>query len=119
MPGLQPTKLTVTKEEWKDAKEELLRGLNYLFKDIYDLLGQIKGVDNNVFSPTSLIISGLTASRLLQTNSDKELVSVDDLTDFIEGRTGEVTVTDNGDGTVTISLDHLESNRAFFYSMIW
>lgn len=119
MPGLQPTKLTVTKEKWEDAKEELLRGLNYLFKDLYSLLGEIKGVDNNVFSTDGIIINSLTASRLMQTDDDNVISSVADLTNWIAGRTGEINVADDGDGSVTISSNHLESNRAFFYSMIW
>jgi len=45
MPGLQPIPLNITGEEWKDAKPQLLRALNYLIKDMYDWIGRIQGVE--------------------------------------------------------------------------
>jgi len=45
MPGLQPIPLNITGEEWKDAKPQLLRALNYLIKDMYDWIGRIQGIE--------------------------------------------------------------------------
>lgn len=52
----------------------------------------------------SSIILGLTASKLVSTNASGNLESVSSLIDWIEGTANEVTVTDNLDGTVTLSL---------------
>lgn len=43
------------------------------------------------------------ASRLLATDSNQEFSSVDDLTAWIAGTSNQVTVTDDADGTVTLS----------------
>jgi len=45
----------------------------------------------------------LSASRLVQTNGSKVLSSVSNLTSWIAGTTNQITVTDDGDGTVTLS----------------
>jgi len=60
-------------------------------------------------SPTfaGLTLSGATASRLLATDGDKALVSVANLASWVQGTNYKVTVTDNGDGTVTLSLPDL------------
>ena len=50
----------------------------------------------------SLILDDLTASRLSYTDGSKKLQSVTDLTNWIAGTAGNVTVTDDGDGTVTL-----------------
>jgi len=57
-------------------------------------------------SPTfaSIALTDLTATRLVQTDSDKKLSSVTDLTSWIAGTTNQVAVTDDSDGTVTLSL---------------
>jgi hypothetical protein len=57
-------------------------------------------------SPTfvSATLSGLTASRLVATDGAKGLASVAALTSWIAGTANQVTVTDDGDGTVTLSL---------------
>lgn len=44
------------------------------------------------------------ASRLIATDSNQKLVSVADLTAWIAGTANQIVVTDNGDGTVTLSL---------------
>lgn len=56
-------------------------------------------------SPTfaGITLSGLTASLLVQTDGAKALASVSDLTSWIAGTTNQVTVTDDSDGTVTLS----------------
>lgn len=50
----------------------------------------------------TLTLSGLTASRLVATNADKELVS-SDLDSWIAGTANQINVADDGDGTVTLS----------------
>jgi len=49
------------------------------------------------------IDSTTTADRLLSTNSSKELTSTD-LNSWVDGTTNQVTVTDDTDGTITLSL---------------
>lgn len=53
---------------------------------------------------TDLKVTALTASRLIATASDKLMSSVSALTAWIAGTTNEITVTDDGDGSVTLSL---------------
>lgn len=53
---------------------------------------------------TTLNLSSLTASRLIFGDSGKNVDSVEDLTVWIGGTTNQVLITDNGDGTITISL---------------
>jgi 3-dehydroquinate synthase class II len=50
----------------------------------------------------SLILDDLTASRLLYTDVSKKLQSVASLTAWVLGTSGNLSVTDNGDGTVTL-----------------
>lgn len=50
-----------------------------------------------------LTLSGLTASRLLSSDSDKALASVGDLTSWIAGTANQVVVADDSDGTITLS----------------
>lgn len=49
-------------------------------------------------------IPNLTASRLVATGASSILASVTDLTSWIAGTTNQITVTSDGDGTLTISL---------------
>ncbi|MBW1728287.1 MAG: hypothetical protein JRJ62_12070, partial [Deltaproteobacteria bacterium] len=69
---------------------------------IQQLVTKIVGLES---TPTfaGLTLSGLTASRLIASGGSKELVSVPDLAEWIAGTTNQVTVTDDGDGTVTLS----------------
>ena len=46
----------------------------------------------------------LSSSRLVATDGNKLLVSID-LSDWIAGTSGEVAVSDDGDGSVTLGLD--------------
>lgn len=50
----------------------------------------------------ALTLDGLSASRLVATNASKELVS-SDLVGWITGTANRVTVSDDGDGTITLS----------------
>ena len=56
----------------------------------------------NLLSET-ITLSSATASRLLATDAGKELLSVADLTAWIAGTAAQITVTDDGDGTITLS----------------
>jgi len=57
-------------------------------------------------SPTfsDVTLNGLTANRIISVDSDKKTASVTDLTAWIAGTTNQITVTDDTDGTVTLSL---------------
>lgn len=57
-------------------------------------------------SPTfaSVILTDLTATRLVQSDTSKKLSSVSDLTDWIAGTANEINIADDGDGTITIGI---------------
>lgn len=59
---------------------------------------------NGTATSTNLKVTALTASRLIATAADKIFASVSNLTSWIAGTSNEVTVADDGDGTVTVSL---------------
>ena len=61
----------------------------------------LQGDDETV---TSLTVTGLTASRLVATDGSKTLGSVANLASWIAGTANQVTVSDDGDGTITLSL---------------
>jgi hypothetical protein len=50
----------------------------------------------------SIILDDLTASRLTYSDGSKKVQSVANLTNWIAGTAGNITVTDDGDGTVTL-----------------
>lgn len=52
----------------------------------------------------SLTVTGLTASRLVATDASKTLASVANLASWIAGTASQQTVTDDGDGTITLAL---------------
>ena len=60
------------------------------------------GVDS---SPTfeGLTLNSLVANRLISIDSGKAFESIEDLTAWILGTSNQVIVTDNGDGTLTLS----------------
>lgn len=62
-------------------------------------------------SPTfsGITLTGVNASRLLSTDSNNTATSAD-LIDWINGTTNEIIATDNGDGTITLSLDSSVGN---------
>lgn len=59
---------------------------------------------NGTATSTNLKVTALTASRLVATAADKLMTSVSNLASWIAGTSNEITVTDDGDGTVTLSL---------------
>lgn len=107
MPSLQPLKLTVQPEQW----DELSNQLNFLVKDIYSYLDELKGIDDRsatiytgpTYVDTPPTYEGLTASRLMATNADNEVISTD-LASWLAGTDDQLTATDDGDGTMTLSL---------------
>jgi hypothetical protein len=56
----------------------------------------------------SQILLGLTASRLVATNAIGDLASVSNLANWIAGTTNQITVTDDGDGTITLSTPNVQ-----------
>jgi hypothetical protein len=52
---------------------------------------------------STIALTGLTSSRLLASDDDKSLSSAD-LSDWLSGTTNQVSVTDDGDGTVTLAI---------------
>jgi hypothetical protein len=80
--------------------------------DIYHIKGKLIVYDVNVSGDIDvndvnitgdLELLGLTASRLIATDGDNLAASVLDLTDWIAGTANQVIVTDDTDGTVTLS----------------
>ena len=86
------------------------KGVNYALRLLARKLGTTANVIFNSITVTdglstpSLTITGLTASRLIATNASKTLASVANLAAWVAGGTS-VTVTDDGDGTVTLAVD--------------
>jgi len=68
----------------------------------FQKLGKQLGPDAKV-PFAGLTLDDLTASRLISTDSGKTFESVEDLTAWIVGTTNQIIVTDNGDGTLTLS----------------
>ena len=63
----------------------------------------------------SVTLDDLTASKLVGTNGDKKLVSID-LDNFVSGTSNQITVTDDTDGTITLSTPqniHTGANPTF------
>ena len=58
---------------------------------------------DGVIKAATFVLDGLTASRLLASDGDKKIVSVADLTAWILGTVKQIVVTDNENGTVTLS----------------
>ena len=60
-------------------------------------------LSTSAINATSVNVSGLTASRLIATNADKDLVSVANLASWVAGTTNQVSIANDGDGTITLS----------------
>jgi len=87
------------------TKEEKIRKELYedLTVELVSIINQDVTSDADV-TFNQITLSGLTASMLASSNASKSISSVTDLTNFIAGTSGEITVTNDGDGTITISL---------------
>lgn len=67
--------------------------------------GDLKfSVEGNLLSIPSLSTSTLTAARLLWYDSSKRLVTVGNLGDWVAGTTNQISVNNDGDGTITLAL---------------
>lgn len=91
-----------------DANDFQLSGNNLQVKDGGVAHDSTSGVHQNVntaASPTfaGLTLSGMTATRLLATNGDKAAASVANLATWIAGTSDQIVVTDDTDGTITLS----------------
>ena len=71
-------------------------------KTITDLEDEVDPANSPTYA--GLTVSGLTASRLVATDGAKALASVANLTSWIAGTANQLTVTSDGDGSVTLSL---------------
>jgi len=67
-----------------------------------DIPQELETTSSPTFSGVTL--SGLTASRLVASDGSKSLSSVTNLTSWIAGTTDRVTVTNDGDGTATLTI---------------
>lgn len=83
--------------------------IHFADNDWAGLKRTIRKLAHNVLGPdaspefTGLTLSGLTATRLVSTDADKLLASTD-IVNWVAGTTNQVTVTDDSDGTITLSL---------------
>jgi hypothetical protein len=76
--------------------------LESIINDLARTLGQgLSSLDSPEF--VGLTLSGLTVSRLVATDADKVLESVD-VIDWITGTDNQINIGDDGDGTATLSL---------------
>ena len=60
----------------------------------------------------SIKLTGLTASRLMQTDANKTLSSVSNLTNWVAGTSGILSVADDGDGSITLNISDLSDPGA-------
>ncbi|MBU2177588.1 MAG: hypothetical protein KJ556_21050, partial [Gammaproteobacteria bacterium] len=82
--------------------------------DLVPYSGALDNVDLGVYKITAAsgIFNNLTATRLVQSDSIKRLTSVADFTAWVTGTANEVTVTNDGDGSITLSLpDDVDINQ--------
>ncbi|NIX01380.1 MAG: hypothetical protein GWN13_24710, partial [Phycisphaerae bacterium] len=60
-------------------------------------------IDANDIDVNNLTIGTLTASRIVATDGSKKLVSISDFTLWVGGTSNRITVSNDGDGTITIT----------------
>ena len=84
---LTPTPNPNNPEEVRRAIQQLSRKLGPVSEPIF----------------AEITISGLTASRLIASDADKKLVSTDIAAWVLQGSANQVVITDEGDGTITLS----------------
>lgn len=61
------------------------------------------GITVSTITSTSIVISSLTASRLVASDASKNIISTD-LYSWVTGTTNQIIVTDDTDGTITLSI---------------
>ena len=72
-------------------------------EDVMTLDGSGNVVLTGTVSGTGMNLSGLTASRLIASDADKNAVSTD-LASWVAATDNETSITDEGDGTITVGL---------------
>jgi hypothetical protein len=70
-------------------------------RDVQKYLSSLAKSDQAIIL-SDLTLTSTTASRLLATDASKQLVSTD-LNSWVAGTTNQITVTDDTDGTITLS----------------
>lgn len=96
--ALVPTVTTVYKDNW-DSVISFNRDTQVALQKIGSIL--LGAGAAPTFS--SITLGGLTASRLLSTSAANVLTSTG-LNNWVSGTAGEISVADDGDGTITLSL---------------
>lgn len=101
------------------ASRRVIKGIATLLSDLFGTTNQIivTPVGNTIVLSTpqdidtdadvefdSAILGDLTASRMVSADATKKLVSIANLASWIAGTIGEIIVTDDADGTITLSL---------------
>ena len=71
-------------------------------RDVQKYMSSLSNTESTEYF-SEVHISGLTASHLIATDSSKKLVS-SDLSTWLSGTVNQITVTDDGDGTSTLSI---------------
>ena len=97
--ALIPTIPSITKGNW----DSVISSNRFLQKYLKKLTSSGLGSGS---APTFLgmTITGLTASRLIAADASKGLESVGNLASWVAGTANQLTVTDDSDGTITLSL---------------
>jgi len=83
---------SITDKDWVGVRQAIAR------------IGSLEFGPDTTPEFSSVKLTGLTASRLVNTDSSKVLTSVTDLTSWIAGTANEINVADDGDGTITIGI---------------
>ncbi len=69
-------------------------------QSIQDIIRRLGVSSTPTFS--TLNLASLTASKLVKTNAGKDLASAD-LVDHVDGTTNQISVSDDGDGSITLA----------------
>jgi hypothetical protein len=79
--------------EWQD-----------FFINLFERVGGNEALTNSELATLLGFITSLSPDRLMATNGDGDIVSVSNLASWVAGTTGKITVSNDGDGTVTITI---------------
>lgn len=83
---------------YSESVSDLVGALQQILHRLTDRLDRMEGLRG---TPKLYHITG---ARLVKVNDSSEIAASDALDDFVLGTTNQIIVTDNGDGTVTLSL---------------
>jgi len=103
IPGLVANRMLATDA---NARHVSVLLLSAFFQGVADKITvtDIAGGKLQITLPPSILLSGATANRLLATDSDKKTASVANLAAWIAGTADKITVADDLDGTITLTL---------------